>query len=316
MRTDARELLAVGICGRGSCVRERIEMLVRRGRAFSTRVSVTRIAAGAVALCGMLLAGSLVPRWIAFAQQDPRPSFEVASIKPASPPTAGHPVLFGMVDDPGRFKASYMSVRDLMAKAFGIGHSRISGGPAWVLYDRFDVVATLPPNTPAGQIPQMLQTLLSERFRLTVRRDSRMTRVYALVPDKGGPKLKASWEANNTSRSKTPELSSAPLIVDANGALGLCCGRGRLNRVSMESFATLLSSETDRPVQDATGIQGSFDISLDWTPEAGSQPEGTASPSGPSIYTAVREQLGLRLEPRIVPLEYLVIDHVEKPSEN
>jgi uncharacterized protein (TIGR03435 family) len=85
----------------------------------------------------------------------------------------------------------------------------------------------------------------------------------------------------------------------------------------MERFAALLSAQTDRLVQDATGIEGEFDITLEWTPEvAGTQPEGTPSPAGPSIYVAVQEQLGPRLEPRNTPLEYLVIEHVDKPGAN
>ena len=89
----------------------------------------------------------------------------------------------------------------------------------------------------------------------------------------------------------------------------------------MGHFAALLSAETDRPVQDETGIQGEYDVSLDWTPDiVGPQPGRetveTPSPTGPSIYTAVQEQLGLKLEPRNAPLEYLVIEHVEKPDAN
>jgi uncharacterized protein (TIGR03435 family) len=109
----------------------------------------------------------------------------------------------------------------------------------------------------------------------------------------------------------------------ANGATGICCGKANLNRVTMGRFAVLLSAETDRPVQDQTGIQGVFDVSLEWTPDVAAPQPGrdtveapATSPTGPSIYTAVQEQLGLRLEPRNVPLEYLVIEHVEKPDAN
>ena len=273
----------------------------------------------AIGLCGLMVAGSLVPRWIAFAQPAP-PSFEVASIKP-SPPLSAKGVVFGMIDDPDRFNGSYVTLLDLMARAYGVEHSRISGGPSWLLSDRFDVIAKLPTGTPRGQIPLMLQTLLSERFRLIVRRESRMTRVYALVPAKGGPRLKRSATESSPAPGGPPMLSSAPLMMGSNGALGICCGKARLNRVSMGHFAALLSAETDRPVQDETGIQGEYDVSLDWTPDiVGPQPGRetveTPSPTGPSIYTAVQEQLGLKLEPRNAPLEYLVIEHVEKPDAN
>jgi uncharacterized protein (TIGR03435 family) len=315
MRTESRELLAVGIFGGKSRIGDRIETLLSRGRTFSPRASAARVAASAIVLSGLMLTVSLAPRWIVFAQPA-SPSFEVASVKP-SPPISAHGVLFGMIDDPGRFHGSYVTLTDLVAKAYGVEHARISGGPSWVLSDRFDVIATLPTGTPQGQIPSMLQTLLAERFRLAVRRESRMTRVYALVPAKGGPKLKRFEAESSLSPGGPPMLASAPLIMSSNGALGICCGKAKLNKVSMAGFASLLSAETDRPVQDATGIEGEYEISLEWTPDGGgTQPEGTPSPAGPSIYTAVQEQLGLRLEPRNVPLDYLVVDHVEKPDAN
>jgi len=311
MPTESREMLAVGIFGSKSRLGDRIETLLRRGRTFSPRASATGVIASAIVLNGLILLSSLAPRWIALAQSAP-PSFEVASVKP-SPPL---PVFFGMVDDPDRFKGSYVTLLDLMKRAYGVELARISGGPSWVSSDRYEVIATLPRGTPQGQIPLMLQTLLSARFRLIVRRDIRTTRVYALVPAKGSPKLKRSEWQSDPSRGGTP-VRWAPMIFGAKGELEICCGRAELNKISMGHFVELLSTQTDRPVQDATGIEGEFDISLEWTPDvAGPEPEGTPSPAGPSIYTAVQEQLGLKLETRNVPLEYLVIEHVEKPDAN
>ena len=315
MRTDSRELLAVGILGGKSRLGDRIELLVQGRRNFSARLSAAGVAVSAAVLGILTLAGSLVPHWIAFAQQAP-PAFEVASVKP-SPPIGAQGVFLGMVDDPGRFKASYMTVLDLMTRAYGIEHARISGGPSWLSSDRYDVIATLSQDTPPDRIPLLLQTLLAERFKLVVRRDSRITQVYALVPAKGGPKLKRSEPLDSSSPEGRPMLSSAPLMMGSNGALGLCCGRGRLNRVSMERFAALLSAQTDRPVQDETGIQGEFNVALDWASDnSDPQPEGAPLPTGSSIYTAVQEQLGLRLEPRNIPLDYLVVEHAEKPDAN
>ncbi len=319
MRTESREMLAVGIFGSKSRLAERIDILLRRGRTFSPRASATRVAASVIVLSSLMLLASLAPRWIAFAQQPA--TFEVASIKP-SPPMSSHGVVFGMIDDPDRFHGSYVTLLDLMTTAYGIEHARISGWPSWVLSDRFDVIATLPRGAPQGQIPLMLQTLLSDRFKLSVRRESRMTRVYALVLAKGGPKLKRSEPEDSASPGRNPTpVSSAPLILGSNGAMGICCGKARLNRVSMERFAVLLSAETDRPVRDETGIQGVYDVSLEWTadvaaPQPGRDTVEAPAPTGPSIYTAVQEQLGLRLEPRNAPLEYLVIEHVEKPDAN
>jgi len=320
MRTESRELLAVGIFGSRSRLGDRIEMLLRRGRTFSSRASGNGVFASMVMLGALMLAASFAPRWIAFAQQPVDPFFEVASIKP-SPPLDGKPIRIGMVSDPSRFNGTFVTLTDLIARAYGIDHSRISGGPPWVLSDHFDVIATLPQNTPSDRIPLMLQALLAERFRLVVRRDSRITRVYALVPAKGGPKLKKSEAEDSASQGRNPTpVSSAPIIMRPNGAFGICCGRAHL-RTSMEGFALMLSAETDRPVRDETGIQGVYDILLDWTPEAAAPQSGrdtveAPAATGPSIYTAVQEQLGLRLEPGSVPLDYLVIDHVEKPDAN
>jgi len=113
--------------------------------------------------------------------------FEVASVKP-SRPIAGQPVFFGMESDPGRFRGSLVTLADLVGKAYGMDVARISGGPSWVSTDRYDDVATLAPNASQGQIPILLQTLLAERFGLTVRRDTKMIQVYAMVLAKGGPK--------------------------------------------------------------------------------------------------------------------------------
>jgi uncharacterized protein (TIGR03435 family) len=269
---------------------------------------------------GVIGALLLAPHWIAFAQQPPQhPSFEVASIKPALPPTAGKPVLFGIKSDPSRFRGSYVTLQDLIANAYGVPHARISSDAPWVTSDRYEVLATLPPDTPPEQVPFALQKLLSERFGLVLRRETRISRVYALVPAKGGPKLMRPEAERSPSQggAQAPTLSAAPLMMSAKGALGICCGHANLPKVSMGLFAELLSSRTDRPVRDATGIEGEFHVSLEWTPDAAEpQPEGTPSPTGPSIYTALQEQLGLRLEPRNAPLEYLVIDHVEKPDAN
>jgi uncharacterized protein (TIGR03435 family) len=181
----------------------------------------------------------------------------------------------------------------------------------------------------------MLQALLAERFGLIVGRETRTSRVYFLVEAKSGLKLKPVDPDSPLPVGTQPgSISSVPITIGQNGALGICCGLARLNRISMARFAEMLSAQTDRPVQDETGIQGVFNISLEWTPEnLGTQPEGTAplpevnrggvtrrqetaTERGSSIYTAVQEQLGLRLEPRTAPLEYLIIERAEKPTEN
>ncbi len=169
----------------------------------------------------------------------------------------------------------------------------MSGGPAWVAADGYDVDATYPVNTPTDQVELMLQTLLADRFQLKVHREEREVPVYALVPAKGGTKLSASPPEGKFS-SKT--------------------GRGHLDlqHASTTTLSRFLANLTDRPVFDTTEVKGLFDITLYWTPDSNQ----LGADSGPSIYTAIQEQLGLRLEPRKSPFEFIVIDHIERPSEN
>ena len=142
----------------------------------------------------------------------------------------------------------------------------------------------------------MLQSLLTSRFQLALRHETRETAVYALVPDRGGPKF--------------PE--SAP---DAKGIL-LMRGRGKIvaSGGTMAQLANWFSNANgvDRPVVDQTGLSGHYDFTLEWSNPLA----GDADPAAPSIFTAMREQLGLRLEPRRAPLEVLVIDHAEMPGSN
>ena len=219
------------------------------------------------------------------------PAFDVASVK-QSPPY--QPCMSsGMTQDGGRFTTRGMTTRTLIVGAFRAETWRVSGGPAWVAADGYDVDATYPVNTPTDQVELMLQTLLADRFQLKVRREEREIPVYALVPAKAGTKLRASPPEGRFS-SKT--------------------GRGHLDlqHTSMTTLSRFLASLTDRPVIDATEVKGLFDITLDWTPDSNQ----SGADSGPSIYTAIQEQLGLRLEPRKSPFEFIVIDHIERPSEN
>jgi uncharacterized protein (TIGR03435 family) len=148
---------------------------------------------------------------------------------------------------------------------------------------------------------QRLQTLLADRFQLRLRRETKELPVYALVAGKNGPKLREA---------------------DEQGAMSLGRGRITARKASMERLAENLGNQLGRTVVDRTGLEGNFAFELEWTPDPG-QPldlldpsPAPADPSGPSIFTALQEQLGLKLEPQKDPVEILIIDHVEKPSEN
>jgi len=305
----------------GSDLKNRIIKIMahRIGQNLTLPGKLLLSAAGIAVVVAPIAIGLVVAPRIHAQAETARPQFEVTSVKP-SLPVANKPVFVGMISGPKRFSASHETLVDLIGKAYGLDHWRISGGPAWISEDRFDVIATLPQGTPREQIPLMLQSLLAERFGLVVAREKRMSRVYALVEAKGGLKLKAVDPESPSPPGTSPgAISSAPLVFGRNAALGICCGLAKLNKVSMARFAALLSAQTDRPVVDETGIQGVFNVSLIWSPDdlASRPEEGAAvSPTGSSIYTAVQEQLGLRLEPRTAPLEYLVIERAEKPTEN
>jgi len=171
-------------------------------------------------------------------------------------------------------------------------------GPDWLSTEHFDIGARYPAGTLMPQVRLMLQALLAERFKLTLHRETRQLATYALVVAKGGPKIHAVDEGQ-------PSSSSGP-------------GRLQATRIPMQKLADLLAISMDRPVTDTTDLKGVFDIALQWSPDATTTDEATTDGDhGPSIFTAVQEQLGLKLEPRKGPVEVLVIDHMEKaPTEN
>ena len=242
-----------------------------------------------------------------FGQSAAAPSFEVVSVKPAPPPT-GNNLRVTMGGDAGRVNFSNVTLKSVMTRAYGVKPHQISG-PAWLDSERYDIVATIPAGAPREQIPTMLQTLLADRFKLAVHREQKVMPVYALVVGKNGPKLHAA---------------------DAEARLGISMGpTGRqLNgKVSLSRLADALSNWMDRPVLDMTEIKGIYDIDLEWTPDEG-QSAPRLAPAGeagrpeargdsPSIFTAVQEKLGLKLEGRKSPAEIIVVDHAEKaPTEN
>jgi bla regulator protein BlaR1 len=246
--------------------------------------------------------------WSTLPAQAPR-AFEVASIKPTN--ASDNRVAFTMQPG-GRFNATNVTVKMLLQNAYGVRDFQISGGPGWIGSERFDITAKLDGDVtgplPPGALRPALQGLFEDRFQLKFHRETREMPVYALMLAKNGPKLqKAAGE-------KTP----GPMLR---------MGRGQLTakNADMRMIAEQLAQQLGRSVVDKTGLSGEFDFELNWTPEAGSGgpfgPEPGAAPppvdsSGPSIFTALQEQLGLRLESQRGPVEILVIDRLERPSEN
>jgi uncharacterized protein (TIGR03435 family) len=218
-------------------------------------------------------------------------------------------------------------VKRLIQAAYNIKDFQISGGPGWVSSDLFDINAK--PESPAkpDQLMPMLQSLLAERFRLIIRRDTKEMPVYALVIAKNGPKFKDAHESD----PNIPELSGAPdLPAGSPRARISIVRRGRLTVQGgdMAGLTSQLSSFLGRAVVDNTGLMGTYDLKLEWVPDENQVgnfqtigvPEGFGAPPadwpGPTLFTALEEQLGLKLDSQKGPVEMVVIERVEKPSSN
>jgi bla regulator protein BlaR1 len=249
-----------------------------------------------------------------------RPEFEVASVRPSA---GSDGRIFVQLLPGGGLRISGATLNFLLTLAYEVRSFQISGGTGWVNSDRFDIVAK--PDRSAGsedapsdprqitekqyqtmqeQMRPRLQVLLADRFQLRLHHETREEPVYALVVGTSGTKLQQS-----------------------NSFRGVHIGRGQLtgSGATLEMLTAALAGQLGRPVLDRTGLKGVFDFKLEWTPDAaqagGPSPPAVDAPSpadlnGPSIFTAMQEQLGLKLDSTKGPVEVLVIDHVEKPSEN
>jgi len=227
---------------------------------------------------------------------DAHPSFEIATIKPSHPDdTKG-----GFQVGGHRLLIQNQSVNDLLSFAYAIHQKQIVDGPAWLDTQKYDIVgqADLDGYANLRQIQEMLQKLLQSRFNLKFHREKRELPIYAITVAKGGPKLTKHTEASNG----LPTQSGSP-----------SSGGRRFTNNSMSDFALGMQSFLDRPVVDQTGLAGRYDFVLTWNPDDSS----TDSPNPlPGLFTAIQEQLGLKLDPVKGPADVYVIDHVEKPSEN
>jgi uncharacterized protein (TIGR03435 family) len=224
-----------------------------------------------------------------------KPAFEVASIR-ISQRDDGQDI----DSDQGLFRAHNVTARRLMALAYTLDMSAIVGGPKWLDSDRYDINAKIPAEL-AGQrpsrVPEMIESLLAERFQILIHREQRQMPGYALVVDKKGSKLQSS---------KTPEKGSD---THSNGR------HLTATNLTMERFAQRLSREVMGVVVDRTGLKGGFDFELDWTPEKVALAAGPdAADAAPSIFVALPEQLGLRLESTKVPVSAVIVDRAEKPT--
>ena len=308
MPTDSRELLAVGLFGHAP-LSGRIEILLKRGREFSPRASLLRIAATAAMLLVLAVASSLAPRWIAFAQ---RLEFEVASVKPNISGQQGRFIR----PSPGQLSITNMSLKNLLTIAYKVRDFQISGGPGWMDSDRYDIEAKPAANASPKQMEgPMLQALLEDRFSLHIHHETRELPVYVLTVGKNGSNLSPAAEKTCVPFDPSnPPLPTAPNRNPSEqcGFLGLGLGSLTARQVSMEALTMAFSQLLGRPVVDRTGITGEVDARLTFAPDEAPTSDSTL----PSIFTAVQEQLGLKLDSAKGPVDILVVDRAEKPTGN
>jgi len=247
------------------------------------------------------------------------PAFEVASVKPNKSGTTQA----NIGTSPNGVNFVNLPLRGIIQLSFGINQpAKLVGVPDWAVTERYDITARAAGPITAEQRRLMLQALLKDRFKLVARLEKREVSVLALMLARSDGKLgrnliesKGCTPPGNAARES--EAAQTPVCGPKTGG----AGRLILTGTSMQQFTSLLALMLSRAVVDKTGLPGSYDIDLTFTPEPA--PEGVnlpgpaADPNGPSIYTAVREQLGLKLESQRDQEEVLVIDHVERqPSEN
>jgi uncharacterized protein (TIGR03435 family) len=235
-----------------------------------------------------------------------RPQFEVASLKPGQP-ILGDKIYtnLGSVSH-GTLTLTNTSLADCLRYAFGLTSNDQLSGPDWIKSKvvRFDIVAKAPPDTPLGQIRLMLQTLLTDRFLLALHREQKELSYVALMIGKKGPKLQEAIPDSDASGNK------------------FLIGQIVSNHISTMTLATVLSRFTGQTILDMTRLTGEYDLKLNWTPETALGRGADAGVSmdadtGPTLFAAVEQQLGLKLEVRKGPVEIIVIDHAEKvPVQN
>jgi uncharacterized protein (TIGR03435 family) len=259
------------------------------------------------------------------------PEFEVASVKINK--SGDNQTRFNFVG--GRIDVINMQLRGIIQSAYRVPANQLINVPGWVNGTRVDIVAKADPKYSVQELQSMLQPLLVQRFKLKFHREMREMDVYVMTmantDGRVGPKLQKS-DTNCEELGAQPRSSLAPPKPGELRACGIVpSGPGRLvlRGFGMGPFVQMLGIATrGRQVIDQTGLTGGYDIDLTYTPEAlsaaalaargGAPPPvaGQVDPNGPDLFTALREQLGLELEGRKMPLEVMVVDHIEAPSED
>jgi len=252
------------------------------------------------------------------------PAFEVASVKPN---TSGDGRVLMTPQPGGRLNLVNVPLRLMIRYAYRVQDFQVVGGPDWLSTARFDVVAKAEGGNPSQEDLQlMLRSLLADRFKLVVRPDKREMPTYSLVPARADGKTGAQLRKSdaNCGPATAPSAPPAPGQLPSCGSM-LGFGNLKARGSTMAALASTLSTFAGRIVVDRTGLAGGYDVDLNWTPDQIPRPVGdqpvqvngvTVDPNGPSLFTALQEQLGLKLESTKGPVDVLVVERAEKPAED
>lgn len=297
------------------------------------RPSIPDVARAVLALVGVCLPAHL----IAEQSSSPNERFEVISIKPVSSPASPQMVI--RTPPGGGVNATQVTPRFLIRYAFAVDDSLIVGVPDWAGSVRFDVLATGPAGVSADATRAMVRSLLRERFNLQTHAETPERPVYQMMAARPDGRLGGSLRRTDVACAErdaraarpTPPKTLPPRTEPMPCGLRVAFGHISGGRVSMEDLANALAQPTSRPVLDRTALVGAFDLVMNFTPEAlrlntpGPLDPGAPQaderlqapdPTAPSIFTAIQEQLGLKLEPSRAPIEVLVIDSINRPTPN
>jgi uncharacterized protein (TIGR03435 family) len=283
------------------------------------------------AACAAFVIPAFVWSPIIDAQTSANQAFEVASVKPNK--TGDGRIMFGLQPG-GRFNATNVTLRMLLRQAFNVQEFQITGGPDWMASDRFDVIAKAPEGEfTADLMRPMLQSLLAERFKLVVHNETREMPIYALVKARAdgklGPSLsQAAVDCAAVMRGRRGGPPPTPPQPGQKIECGFMIGPGRLNAggMPMSSLAQTLSPQVGRIVLDKTELTGNYDFELTYSLEGlgsifpgGGPPlingaPAPIDPNQPNLFTALQEQLGLKLDSQRGPVDVVVIDSVQQPA--
>jgi uncharacterized protein (TIGR03435 family) len=281
-------------------------------------------------------------------------AFEVASVRPAAPLTGVEALIFQQRGgpesaDPGQISYTNIPLQRLVMIAYGISEPYEISAPGWLDDEKYDIVAKLDPGSTRDQLKVMLQNLLAERFGMTVHHETKNLSIYELVIAKGGSKLKEVIETPGTSPTPADTAGRGVASIDGNGVRQRAPGQIGLSMIrlggpstrfsarqqAISALAQVLQNPLGRTVVDGTGLRGKYDFNLDWTRDArtsanvrnsGGAPvsppvlgttDSQTDVGPPDLFTALQQQLGLKLEEKKGSVDVVVVDRAERiPTKN